>query len=104
MNSSAATTDFKLYTPYTVAMYNDDGILTTNEEITAGRKTMALAADCVIYSIREEGSPVVVKEEKGLEYAANYIKEGKTVYFDYNDKNDDGENQIVALYVKEYKD
>ena len=104
MNGSAATTDFKLYTPYTVAMYNDDGILTTNEEITTGRKTMALAADCVIYSIREEGSPVVVKEEKGLEYAANYIKEGKTVYFDYNDKNDDGENQIVALYVKEYKD
>ena len=63
---------------------------------------MALAADCVIYSIREDGT--VVKEDKGLEYAADYIEAGKTVHIDWNDKNDDEVNQIVALYVVEHND
>ena len=94
------TEDFNLFTTYRVADYSDDGVLTLTQEIgTTGRRTMALAADCVIYSIREAGP--VVKEDKGLEYAAGYVEAGKLVHLDWNDKNDDGVNQIVALYVVE---
>ena len=94
------TEDFNLFTTYRVADYSDDGVLTLTMDIgDTGRRTMALAADCVIYSIREAGP--VVKEDKGLEYAAGYVEAGKLVHLDWNDKNDDGVNQIVALYVVE---
>lgn len=94
------TEDFNLFTTYRVADYSDDGVLTLTQDIgDTGRRTMALAADCVIYSIREAGP--VVKEDKGLEYAADYVEAGKAVHIDWNDKNDDGVNQIVALYVVE---
>ena len=94
------TEDFNLFTTYRVADYSDDGVLTLTQDIgDTGRRTMALAADCVIYSIREAGP--VVKEDKGLEYAAGYVEAGKLVHLDWNDKNDDGVNQIVALYVVE---
>ena len=94
------TEDFNLFTTYRVADYSDDGVLTLTKDIgDTGRRTMALAADCVIYSIREAGP--VVKEDKGLEYAAGYVEAGKLVHLDWNDKNDDGVNQIVALYVVE---
>ena len=53
----------------------------------------------MIYSIQSNGT--VAKEEKGLEYAADYIDEGDSIYMDWNDKNDDGENQVFALYVVE---
>ena len=62
-----------------------------------------IAKDCVIYSIRKDGDKVV-KEDKGLEYAADYIDAGDTVYMDWNDKNDDGEDQVFALYVVEKDD
>ena len=48
-----------------------------------------------------ESNGTVAKEEKGLEYAADYIDEGDSIYMDWNDKNDDGENQVFALYVVE---
>ena len=54
----------------------------------------------MIYSIRKSGDKVV-KEDKGLEYAADYIEAGDYVYMDWNDKNDDGEDQVFALYVVE---
>lgn len=63
---------------------------------------MALAKDCVIYSIRDNGT--VVKEDKGLEYADEFIEAGRYVRIDWNDKNDDGENQIFVLYVVENAD
>ena len=103
MNGSAPTEDFNLFEGYEVLDYSEDGILTVTDAKAIGdtnRKTMALAADCVIYSIREDGGKVV-KEDKGLEYAADYIEAGKTVHIDWNDKNDDEVNQIVALYVVE---
>ena len=57
----------------------------------------------MIYSIRKDGDKVV-KADKGLEYAADYIDAGDTVYMDWNDKNDDGEDQVFALYVVEKDD
>lgn len=94
--------NFNLNDTYTVVTYKD-GVLEVDGEIGDTDDTvMALAKDCVIYSIRDNGT--VVKEEKGLEYAADYIDAGDTVYMDWNDKNDDGEDQVFALYVVEKDD
>ena len=54
----------------------------------------------MIYSIRKSGDKVA-KEDKGLEYAADYFDAGDSIYMDWNDKNDDGEDQVFALYVVE---
>ena len=89
---------FNLRTPYEVASYKD-GVLELTSAYDNGETIIALAKDCVIYSIQSNGT--VAKEEKGLEYAADYIDAGDTVYMDWNDKNDDGEDQVFALYVVE---
>ena len=89
---------FNLANPYVVASYKD-GVLELTSAYDNGETIIALAKDCVIYSIQSNGT--VAKEEKGLEYAADYIDEGDTVYMDWNDKNDDGEDQVFALYVVE---
>lgn len=89
---------FNLVTPYEVASYKD-GVLELTSAYDNGETIIALAKDCVIYSIQSNGT--VAKEEKGLEYAADYIDAGDTVYMDWNDKNDDGEDQVFALYVVE---
>ena len=91
--------DFNLKKSYTVDTYKD-GVLELTDAYDNGETIIALAKDCVIYSIRKDGDKVV-KEDKGLEYAADYIDAGDTVYMDWNDKNDDGENQVFALYVVE---
>ena len=91
--------NFNLVKPYEVVSYKD-GVLEVDEAYDNGETIIALAKDCVIYSIRKSGDKVV-KEDKGLEYAADYIDAGDTVYMDWNDKNDDGENQVFALYVVE---
>ena len=93
---------FNLATPYEVASYKD-GVLELTDAYDNGETIIALAKDCVIYSIRKDGDKVV-KEDKGLEYAADYIDAGDTVYMDWNDKNDDGEDQVFALYVVESDD
>lgn len=93
---------FNLATPYEVASYKD-GVLELTDAYDNGETIIALAKDCVIYSIRKDGDKVV-KEDKGLEYAADYIDAGDTVYMDWNDKNDDGEDQVFALYVVEKDD
>ena len=93
---------FNLRTPYEVASYKD-GVLELTDAYDNGETIIALAKDCVIYSIRKDGDKVV-KEDKGLEYAADYIDAGDTVYMDWNDKNDDGEDQVFALYVVEKDD
>lgn len=93
---------FNLATPYEVASYKD-GVLELTSAYDNGETIIALAKDCVIYSIRKDGDKVV-KEDKGLEYAADYIDAGDTVYMDWNDKNDDGEDQVFALYVVEKDD
>ena len=90
--------NFNLVKPYEVASYKD-GVLELTSAYDNGETIIALAKDCVIYSIQSSGT--VAKEEKGLEYAADYIDEGDTVYMDWNDKNDDGEDQVFALYVVE---
>lgn len=91
--------DFNLFEDFEVVSYKD-GVLEVNTVYNdAGDTIIALAKDCVIYSIQNNGT--VAKEEKGLEYAADYIDAGDTVYMDWNDKNDDGENQVFALYVVE---
>ena len=92
---------FNLATPYEVASYKD-GVLELTDAYDNGETIIALAKDCVIYSIQSNGT--VAKEEKGLEYAADYIDAGDTVYMDWNDKNDDGEDQVFALYVVEKDD
>ena len=89
---------FNLANPYVVASYKD-GVLELTSAYDNGETIIALAKDCVIYSIQNNGT--VAKEEKGLEYAADYIDAGDTVYMDWNDKNDDGEDQVFALYVVE---
>lgn len=94
--------DFNLKKSYTVDTYKD-GVLELTEAYDNGETIIALAKDCVIYSIRKDGDKVV-KEDKGLEYAADYIDAGDTVYMDWNDKNDDGEDQVFALYVVEKED
>ena len=94
--------DFNLKKSYTVDTYKD-GVLELIDEYDNGETIIALAKDCVIYSIRKDGDKVV-KEDKGLEYAADYIDAGDTVYMDWNDKNDDGEDQVFALYVVEKDD
>ena len=91
--------NFNLVKPYEVVSYKD-GVLEVDEAYDNGETIIALAKDCVIYSIRKDGDKVV-KEDKGLEYAADYIDEGDSIYMDWNDKNDDGENQVFALYVVE---
>ena len=91
--------DFNLDTPYEVVSYKD-GVLEVSPDYDTDESIIALAKDCVIYSIRKSGDKVV-KEDKGLEYAADYIDEGDSIYMDWNDKNDDGENQVFALYVVE---
>lgn len=93
---------FNLATPYEVASYKD-GVLELTDAYDNGETIIALAKDCVIYSIRKDGDKVV-KEDKGLEYAADYIDAGDAVYMDWNDKNDDGEDQVFALYVVEKDD
>ena len=93
--------DFNLADPYVVASYKD-GVLELTSAYDNGETIIALAKDCVIYSIQNNGT--VAKEEKGLEYAADYIDAGDTVYMDWNDKNDDGEDQVFALYVVEKDD
>lgn len=92
---------FNLANPYVVASYKD-GVLELTSAYDNGETIIALAKDCVIYSIQNNGT--VAKEEKGLEYAADYIDAGDTVYMDWNDKNDDGEDQVFALYVVEKDD
>ena len=94
--------DFNLKESYTVDTYKD-GVLELTDAYDNGETIIALAKDCVIYSIRKDGDKVV-KEDKGLEYAAYYIDAGDTVYMDWNDKNDDGEDQVFALYVVEKDD
>ena len=94
--------DFNLKKSYTVDTYKD-GVLELIDAYDNGETIIALAKDCVIYSIRKDGDKVV-KEDKGLEYAADYIDAGDTVYMDWNDKNDDGEDQVFALYVVEKDD
>ena len=94
--------DFNLKKSYTVDTYKD-GVLELTDAYDNGETIIALAKDCVIYSIRKDGDKVV-KEDKGLEYAADYIDAGDTVYMDWNDKNDDGEDQVFALYVVESDD
>ena len=94
--------DFNLKKSYTVDTYKD-GVLEITDAYDNGETIIALAKDCVIYSIRKDGDKVV-KEDKGLEYAADYIDAGDTVYMDWNDKNDDGEDQVFALYVVEKDD
>ena len=94
--------DFNLKESYTVDTYKD-GVLELTDAYDNGETIIALAKDCVIYSIRKDGDKVV-KEDKGLEYAADYIDAGDTVYMDWNDKNDDGEDQVFALYVVEKDD
>ena len=93
--------NFNLVNPYEVASYKD-GVLELIIAYDNGETIIALAKDCVIYSIQSNGT--VAKEEKGLEYAADYIDAGDTVYMDWNDKNDDGEDQVFALYVVESDD
>ncbi len=91
--------DFNLFDDFTVVSYKD-GVLEVDAIYNdAGDTIIALAKDCVIYSIQSNGT--VAKEEKGLEYAADYIDEGDSIYMDWNDKNDDGEDQVFALYVVE---
>lgn len=92
---------FNLRTPYEVASYKD-GVLELTSAYDNGETIIALAKDCVIYSIQSNGT--VAKEEKGLEYAADYIDAGDSIYMDWNDKNDDGEDQVFALYVVENDD
>ena len=92
---------FNLATKFTVESYKD-GVLELTSAYDNGETIIALAKDCVIYSIQNNGT--VAKEEKGLEYAADYIDAGDTVYMDWNDKNDDGEDQVFALYVVEKDD
>ena len=94
--------DFNLKKSYTVDTYKD-GVLELTDAYDNGETIIALAKDCVIYSIRKDGDKVV-KDDKGLEYAADYIDAGDTVYMDWNDKNDDGEDQVFALYVVEKDD
>lgn len=94
--------DFNLKKSYIVDTYKD-GVLELTDAYDNGETIIALAKDCVIYSIRKDGDKVV-KEDKGLEYAADYIDAGDTVYMDWNDKNDDGEDQVFALYVVEKDD
>lgn len=94
--------DFNLKKSYTVDTYKD-GVLELTDAYDNGETIIALAKDCVIYSIRKDGDKVV-KEDKGLEYAADYIDEGDSIYMDWNDKNDDGEDQVFALYVVEKDD
>ena len=94
--------DFNLKKSYTVDTYKD-GVLELTDAYDNGETIIALAKDCVIYSIRKDGDKVV-KVDKGLEYAADYIDAGDTVYMDWNDKNDDGEDQVFALYVVEKDD
>lgn len=94
--------NFNLNDTYTVVTYKD-GVLEVGGEIGDTDDTvMALAKDCVIYSIRDNGT--VAKEDKGLEYADEFIEAGRYVRIDWNDKNDDGENQIFVLYVVENAD
>ena len=93
--------NFNLVKPYEVASYKD-GVLELTSAYDNGETIIALAKDCVIYSIQSNGT--VAKEEKGLEYAADYIDEGDSIYMDWNDKNDDGEDQVFALYVVEKDD
>lgn len=92
---------FNLANPYVVASYKD-GVLELTSAYDNGETIIALAKDCVIYSIQSNGT--VAKEEKGLEYAADYIDAGDSIYMDWNDKNDDGEDQVFALYVVESDD
>ena len=94
--------NINLATKFTVESYKD-GVLELTDAYDNGETIIALAKDCVIYSIRKDGDKVV-KEDKGLEYAADYIDAGDTVYMDWNDKNDDGEDQVFALYVVEKDD
>ena len=91
--------NINLATKFTVESYKD-GVLEVSPDYDTNESIIALAKDCVIYSIRKSGDKVV-KEDKGLEYAADYIEAGDYVYMDWNDKNDDGEDQVFALYVVE---
>ena len=91
--------NINLATKFTVESYKD-GVLEVSPNYDTNESIIALAKDCVIYSIRKSGDKVA-KEDKGLEYAENYIDAGDTVYMDWNDKNDDGEDQVFALYVVE---
>ena len=94
--------DFNLFDDFTVVSYKD-GVLEVDAIYNDADDTIiALAKDCVIYSIQSNGT--VAKEEKGLEYAADYIDAGDSIYMDWNDKNDDGEDQVFALYVVENDD
>ena len=91
--------NINLATKFTVESYKD-GVLEVSPDYDGNESIIALAKDCVIYSIRKSGDKVA-KEDKGLEYAENYIDAGDSIYMDWNDKNDDGEDQVFALYFVE---
>ena len=88
---------FNLDTPYDVVSY-DDGVLEVDDEFEGtSKKVMALADDCAIYSIQTSGK--IEKEE--LSYLDDHCDSDHQVYVDWNDKNDDSVNKIVAIYVIE---
>ena len=88
---------FKLDTAYDVKAY-DDGVLEIDGTFDGTSKsTMALADDCAIYSIQTSGK---IESEK-LEYLDDHCDSNHKVYVDWNDKNDDSVNKIVAIYVIE---
>lgn len=93
--SVVGSTGFKLATKNKVWAYKD-GVLNTWNIIDDGEAMMGLADDCAVYSIRKDGT--VVKEE--LTYLDGLDK-GDEIYLDWNDKNDDDVNKIVAIYVIE---
>lgn len=97
-DSTKLDEDFNLFHPYTVKSYTDGGLLTVDEKIgDTNRYTMPLADNCAVYSIQKSG--VVEKEE--LSYLDKILEKEHDVHIDWNDKNDDGVNQIVAIYVVE---
>lgn len=87
--------DGKLKTAYTVVDFYDDYALEVS-----GLEKMALADDCAVYSIRDNGE--VVKED--VAYADAILEAGRTVYLNWSDDNDFDVNMITALYVVEDAD
>ena len=96
------TTGFKLATEYEVKSYGD-GVLEIKNGTTFGdtnESIMALAPDCVVYAITDDGK--IVKES--VEYAEGILEAGRKVHVEWNDNNDKGENKISVLYVVENPD
>ena len=96
------TEGFKLATEYEVKSYGD-GVLEIKDGTTFGdtnESIMALAPDCVVYAITDDGE--IVKES--VEYAEGILEAGRKVHVEWNDNNDKGENKISVLYVVENPD